>query len=358
MAVGLLLGCLSRIISAGNAQPERQDIVRHSIRRSVRAWRWIGAAALLFGSLIWLPWLGLESRGAGEPVAAASPAAGGTPAAAASPLASPAASPVPTAPLGVPVPYGDAWTITGIDASLTPMTPFATPEGAFLIVTVSIENRDAAPRGFPFDDLRLEVDGELTTPDFGATNTTGTGYFQSFPPGQPQETAIVFDVPAGAAGSFVLQSSTDPDFGILVRQERLAAASPVTSPAPLTMGMPVAYGDGWTITATDLSLEADAASLTPHGVFAVVTITIENTRRTPRHFPVGDLRLESAGILYALDLDATNRTGNGVYQRFPTDAPQATVIVFDLPANALGPFILQSVSDPAFRILVDLPRRG
>lgn len=303
---------------------------------------------------MWQVWTGLAPGGTAETVSAASPVAGSTPAT----VASPAASPVPIAVLGERVSYGDDWAITAIDASLTPLTPFATPNGAFLIVAVTIENTGVTQRGFPFDDLRLEAVGTLSAPDFAATNTTGAGYFQPFPPAEPQETEVVFDIPAGAAGPFVLRSATDSHFRILVRQAAPAAASPVASPAPLTMGEPVPYGDGWTIIATDFSLVQETASLTPQGIFAVVTITIENTRATPRAFPFGDLRLEAAGTLYAPNLDATNTTGAGLYQRFPPAEPQATAIVFDVPASALGPFLLQSASDPNFQILVDVPRRG
>lgn len=197
---------------------------------------WIALGTFLLAFIVWQACNVAIPERVDVFAAAQVPTADGELSMVSSPVASPAAPfvpsplpppttlplPLPLAPavVGQPVSYGDAWIVTATDVSLVRQTLIWTPRGIFAVVAITIENQGRAQSGFPFDDLRLEVDGSFYAPDFGATNTIGAGYFQSFPPAEPLDTAVVFDIPVGAPGPFILQSATDPNFRVLVQLAR------------------------------------------------------------------------------------------------------------------------------------------
>ncbi|MDP9469301.1 MAG: DUF4352 domain-containing protein [Chloroflexota bacterium] len=138
----------------------------------------------------------------------ASPLAAGTP-----------SSALPPAAMGEPVPYGEDWTVAATAAGATTVRD-VTPAGMLVRVELVVTNEGAEARPFPYADLRLRDDqGRISTLDTLATTLAGEHPSRMFELGQPEETAVVFDVPVDAT-ALILESTSDPNFRIEVSRTR------------------------------------------------------------------------------------------------------------------------------------------
>ena len=150
-----------------------------------------------------------------------------------------------------------------------------------------------------------------------------------------------------------------------------ATATPTPAPTatptlvpPVASGEPVPYAGDWTLTATGVALQATVGGQTATGVFAAVELTILNDGSVQQPFPFAELRLlDSEGRTFqpavAATVDAALEAGvGGWYFPFAPGIPADVVVVFDVAADAEGPFILQSTQNPTFRVEVSQERSG
>jgi len=140
-----------------------------------------------------------------------------TPAATATATATP--TPVPPVTAGAPMPYGDDWTVTVRDVSLLPTFGNSTAKGIYVQVNITAVNDTATPQRFPYDDLVLrDANGRVFLPAFDVKVQNEGKYFMVYPPSVPTDAFVVFDAPADAKGPFILESTVDPTFRVIVEE--------------------------------------------------------------------------------------------------------------------------------------------
>jgi hypothetical protein len=139
---------------------------------------------------------------------------------------------------------------------------------------------------------------------------------------------------------------------------RAATASPTVVP-PKLAGVPVAYDNAWMVTVTGISLMPRIGTFTASGMYAQVNLSIVNTANSERGFAFTDLVLrDERGRVYTLDLEALDAFASGFIAQYPPSIPLDAFMVFDVAADAEGPFILESRTDPTFRVSVEVEVRG
>ncbi len=128
---------------------------------------------------------------------------------------------------------------------------------------------------------------------------------------------------------------------------------------PVASGQPLPYGEDWTVTVTGLSLLPAFAGQTAEGAFAKVDLTIINNEEAAQAFPYSDLVLRDAqGRAFLPDPIVATQNEAGFYAVFPPSLPTPRFVVFDVAADAEGPFVLESTTDPTFRVEVSQERSG
>jgi hypothetical protein len=136
------------------------------------------------------------------------------------PTAEPTQTPVPPLAAGSTAPIGDDW-----EVAVGPLTTMATwndevADGVFARVDLAITNTGQRQVRFPFDTLLLrDASGRVFEPDKGIGFDLDAGWLTRFEPGIPADAFITFDVATDAQGPFVLESSEDPTFRVLVQEE-------------------------------------------------------------------------------------------------------------------------------------------
>ena len=137
-----------------------------------------------------------------------------------------------------------------------------------------------------------------------------------------------------------------------------ATPSPTVVP-PVQSGVPVTYDEVWTVTVTGVTLQPTYDRFTAEGVFANVTFTIVNNTGDAIRFPYQDLKLRDAqGRVYLPDRSVGFELGSNWIERVSPSLPVDRFLVFDIAADAEGPFILESETDPTFRVEVEEEIRG
>jgi hypothetical protein len=140
-----------------------------------------------------------------------------TPAATATATATPTR--VPQVAAGAPIPYGEDWTVTVKDVTLRPTFGSSTAKGIYVQVNITAVNNTAKPQGFPYDDLVLrDASGRAFLPALDVKVQNEGEYYMVYPPSIPTDGFIVFDAPADAKGPFILESTTDPTFRVIVEE--------------------------------------------------------------------------------------------------------------------------------------------
>jgi hypothetical protein len=131
-------------------------------------------------------------------------------------------TPVPPVAAGQPLPYGENWTVEVLELSSATLVDEETPEGVFIVVTMTITNNEATERLFPFEEFVLvDEQGRPFVIDVRATilHPGGVGTRHRFLPSLPTDTAIVFDVAEDAGTTFILESTADPTFRVQLSLE-------------------------------------------------------------------------------------------------------------------------------------------
>jgi hypothetical protein len=137
-----------------------------------------------------------------------------------------------------------------------------------------------------------------------------------------------------------------------------ATATPTRVP-PVAAGSPLPYGEDWTVTVKDVTLRPTFGSSTAKGIYVQVNITAVNNTAKPQGFPYDDLVLrDTSGRAFLPALDVKVQNEGEYYMVYPPSIPTDGFIVFDAPADAKGPFILESTTDPTFRVIVEEAARG
>ena len=149
----------------------------------------------------------------------------------------------------------------------------------------------------------------------------------------------------------------------------MATSTPEPSPTPTptatvvppaAMGQPMAYAGDWTVVVNAIALVPTFGDLTPQaGAFASVRLTITNTTGDRLRFPYGDLTLlDEDGRTYFPSRDSRLVPEVGWFNRLDPSVPTDGLVIFDIAAEATGPFILESTADPTFRVQLVLEDRG
>jgi hypothetical protein len=119
------------------------------------------------------------------------------------------------------------------------------------------------------------------------------------------------------------------------------------------------YGDDWTVTITDISLMPTFSTVTAQGIFARVSLAAVNNATQPLRFPYDDLVLrDSLGRSYLPAVEAKTQLQAHYFDEFPPSLPTDGFVIFDIRADAEGPFILESTADPTFRVVIQVQLRG
>lgn len=128
---------------------------------------------------------------------------------------------------------------------------------------------------------------------------------------------------------------------------------------PVAAGQPLPYAGDWTVTVNDVSLLTNFVDVTPQGIFVRVSLTIVNNTGTARAFPYKELDLrDTQGRTFVTPIEVITRNEAGWYSLFPPNLPTDGFVIFDVAADATGPFVLESTADPTFRVQVALENRG
>jgi len=137
-----------------------------------------------------------------------------------------------------------------------------------------------------------------------------------------------------------------------------ATASPTPVP-PVSAGAPMPYGDDWTVTVVDISMMPPVRDAKAQGLFAKVSIIAVNNTSDDERFPYESLLLRDAtGRVFRTSTTANGQDIANWYARFQPSVPQSGYVYFDVATDAKGPFILESTTDPTFRVLIDVEARG
>ena len=128
-----------------------------------------------------------------------------------------AATPMAPAQAGTALKYGDDWTVTVTDLSLMPTFGTATAQGIFARVSMMATNHTNRPLRFPYDDLVLRDSlGRTYIPAIEAKTQLEAHYFDEFPPSLPSSGFVIFDVASDAEGPFIVESTVDPAFRVVI----------------------------------------------------------------------------------------------------------------------------------------------
>jgi len=135
-------------------------------------------------------------------------------------------------------------------------------------------------------------------------------------------------------------------------------ATPTVVP-PVAAGQDVPYGADWSVNVAGVTMMPTWNGHTAEGQFAQVFVKITNNTEKQTPFPFLDLRLrDSSGRVFVPPLPVETDNEAGLYYGYPPSLPTDGFVIFDVAADATGPFILESTTDPTFRVLVQVEVRG
>lgn len=181
------------------------------------------------------------------------------------------------------------------------------------------------------------------------------------PPVQDQAAA---NPTATRAAELAELSALQTEVAALQTQVAQLSATPTatvepTPVAPSQPGQPLLYGGNWTIVVGAASVRPTIDQHSAKGMFVEIPLTITNGSAETRFVPFGDFVLTDAqGRRFEVDIVALTavdaRAGLPADPWLPTDRR----IVFDVATDAGEVFVLESKSDPSFRVEVAIQARG
>ena len=133
-----------------------------------------------------------------------------------------------------------------------------------------------------------------------------------------------------------------------------------TQVPPSGTGVPLSYAGIWTITVVGIVPIPGTDAVHPQGQFMQVTMTVSHSTDSSQLVPYTDFQLEDgAGRLSYVD-QTINRTvlGNDWLLGVPPGTSQDRSLIFDVGTDATAPFLLESKSDPTFRVQMMIEQRG
>jgi hypothetical protein len=148
-----------------------------------------------------------------------------------------------------------------------------------------------------------------------------------------------------------------------------ATSTPTMTPEPtftptvvpvVPVGEAIQYGKTFTITVNGITDVGQPDDLQPNGRFLGVYVTMENLTNSPQWPSFDDWRLvDSSGKSYRLDSQATqNVFGKTWGLPVSKNATEERGVVFDVPVDVGDTFILESDTQPTFRVGLVLESRG
>jgi hypothetical protein len=140
-------------------------------------------------------------------------------------------------------------------------------------------------------------------------------------------------------------------------------ASPTSTPTPVPpapMGQKIAYREDWTVAVTGFTPAAPSDRLKASGRFLQMTVIVANHRAVPRAFPFSDFVLvDKSGRTYAMNSAATvSLIGAGSFLTIDPAQEKEFAIIFDVAVDSGTDFVLESATDPTFRVAVKLQLLG
>jgi hypothetical protein len=133
-----------------------------------------------------------------------------------------------------------------------------------------------------------------------------------------------------------------------------------TQVPPSGAGIPLSYAGIWTITVLGIVPIPGTNASHPQGQFMQVTMTMAHTTDSSQLVPYADFQLEDGAGRLSYVNQTINRTllGNDWLLGVPPGTSQDRSLIFDVAVNATEPFLLESKSDPTFRVQMKIEQRG
>ena len=150
-----------------------------------------------------------------------------------------------------------------------------------------------------------------------------------------------------------------------VAAQATACADDQPSPTPTQvpageMGHEYPYRDSWTVVVIEAVPVSGTDTVKPNGAFLQVDLTLTNTGRENEIFPFYELVLvDSQQRSYAVSPDASRDLIAPDWDFFVEPSqPTAKSVIFDIAPDAGTTFVLESTTNPAFRVNVAIVQRG
>jgi hypothetical protein len=135
--------------------------------------------------------------------------------------------------------------------------------------------------------------------------------------------------------------------------------TPTEVPAAPT-GTPLPYRDIWTITVHGIAPLPGSDAAKPSGQFMQVNLAVSHSSTKSEIFPFGDfVLLDDSGRMAVIDQSINRQIfGNAWLLGVKPGATEERSLVFDIPTDAGGNFVLESQADPSFRVAMTVEQRG
>jgi hypothetical protein len=144
--------------------------------------------------------------------------------------------------------------------------------------------------------------------------------------------------------------------------EQCLEPTPTVEPTPVPpspIGQPVAYAGDWTVVVGGATLRPAIEVTMADGVFIELPLTITLNGTGPRSFPYSDFVLvDGQGRSFGVDIPAMVQLDGWVGVSLETALPGVRQLVFDVATDAGETLVLESKTDPAFRVEIVLQQRG
>jgi hypothetical protein len=139
--------------------------------------------------------------------------------------------------------------------------------------------------------------------------------------------------------------------------------TPAATPTPVPagdMGQPYPYTDAWTVVVKDAEPVLSSGDVQPKGAFLKVNLTITNNRSEHELFPFTDLQLvDGQNRTFLVSQEGSNAIIATNWDFFiDPSIPVDKSVVFDVATDSGTSFILQSTTEPTFRVKVEVVQRG
>jgi hypothetical protein len=139
------------------------------------------------------------------------------------------------------------------------------------------------------------------------------------------------------------------------------AETPTPTEVPIApMGTPVRYMGDWTITVAGITPYPALTDPPPTGKYVMVSLSASHAFPNGRVLLLPDFYLRDAQNRFAVADEQVNRSVFGILW-MPNVEPGQTAdaaIIYDVAADAGDAFVLESRSDPGFRVAVTVEQRG